>query len=163
MPKETNPTDLLVGEKIRLKRNLLGVSQSALAEELGITFQQVQKYEKGANRVGASRLEQIAKALKVTPSFFFQNSDMVGKSTQEESWLNDPDLKVMIAFLDTPEGRRLVSSFMRIEHPDLRHRVIELIVGMGDQSGSSLCQPKPDAEAAADPLLVGKRSNDRPD
>ena len=143
MSKETNPTDLLVGEKIRLKRNLLGVSQSALAEQLGITFQQVQKYEKGANRVGASRLEQIAKALKVSPSFFFQNSEMVGKSAQEESWLHDPDLKVMIAFLDTPEGKSLVSGFMRIEDGELRRRIIDLVIGIGNQKTAAEANKAP--------------------
>ena len=144
MAKEPNPTDILVGENIRLKRSLLGLSQSSLADELGITFQQVQKYEKGANRIGASRLEHIAKVLKVTPSFFFQNSSTIGKTAQEESWAYDPDLKRMIAFLDTPEGTKLVSNFMRITDPALRERIVELVVGIGNIKPVAL--PEPDTE-----------------
>ena len=146
MAKEPNPTDKLVGDNIRLKRVLLGLSQASVAEELGITSQQVQKYEKGANRIGASRLEQIAKILKVTPTFFFQDLKTVGKSEQEENWSYDPDLKRMISFLDSPEGTRLVSNFMRITDASMRTRILELIVGIADAQSASV-ESKSDEQA----------------
>lgn len=72
--KKPNPTDLHVGSRIRLRRNMLGISQERLGDSLGITFQQVQKYEKGTNRVGASRLQAIAEILQAPVSFFFEEA-----------------------------------------------------------------------------------------
>ena len=71
MIKMPNPIDMHVGSRVRMRRILIGMSQEKLGDALGLTFQQVQKYEKGTNRIGASRLQQIAKALDVVPSFFF--------------------------------------------------------------------------------------------
>ena len=72
--KKPNPIDVHVGSRVRLRRNMLGMSQEKLGEALGITFQQIQKYEKGANRVGASRLQAIATVMNVPVSFFFEDS-----------------------------------------------------------------------------------------
>ena len=69
--KKPNPIDIHVGSRVRLRRTMQGVSQEKLGEALGVTFQQVQKYEKGTNRIGASRMQQIAEVLKVPVSFFF--------------------------------------------------------------------------------------------
>ena len=151
MAKEGNPTDKLVGDNIRLKRVCLGLSQANVAEELGITAQQVQKYEKGKNRVGASRLEQIAKILKVTPTFFFQDLQTAGKSEQEQNWAYDPDLKRMISFLDGPEGKRLVANFMRITDPAMRSRILELLVGIADAQSPSVESRSDDGPAHPEP------------
>src|ERR1041384_6978474 len=72
--KKPNPTDIHVGSRIRMRRNMLGMSQEKLGESLGITFQQIQKYEKGTNRVGASRLQNISSILNVPVSFFFEDA-----------------------------------------------------------------------------------------
>src|ERR1041384_7946973 len=72
--KKPNPTDVHVGSRIRLRRNMLGMSQEKLGETLGITFQQIQKYEKGTNRVGASRLQAISEVLAVPVAFFFEDA-----------------------------------------------------------------------------------------
>ena len=72
--KKPNPIDIHVGSRIRLRRTMLGMSQEKLGESLGITFQQIQKYEKGTNRVGASRLQNIASILNVPVSFFFDDA-----------------------------------------------------------------------------------------
>src|ERR1700754_3361463 len=72
--KAPNPVDKYVGSRVRMRRVLLGMSQEKLGEALGLTFQQVQKYEKGTNRIGASRLQQISKTLRVPPSFFFEDA-----------------------------------------------------------------------------------------
>ncbi|RUY60953.1 XRE family transcriptional regulator, partial [Mesorhizobium sp. M7A.F.Ca.CA.001.13.1.1] len=72
--KKPNPIDIHVGSRIRLRRNMLGMSQEKLGENLGITFQQIQKYEKGTNRVGASRLQAIASILGVPVAFFFEDA-----------------------------------------------------------------------------------------
>lgn len=72
--KKPNPIDIHVGSRVRLRRNMLGMSQEKLGEHLGITFQQIQKYEKGTNRVGASRLQAIASVLKVPVAFFFEDA-----------------------------------------------------------------------------------------
>src|SRR5215212_2553305 len=72
-----NPTDVLVGARLRLRRNMLGLSQEKLGKLIGLTFQQVQKYERGANRIGASRLHQLSRVLDVPVSFFFDDTDPV--------------------------------------------------------------------------------------
>ena len=73
--KTPNPIDVFVGSRVRLRRLMVGMSQEALADRLGVTFQQVQKYEKGTNRISASRLQAIAEVFRVPPSFFFQDED----------------------------------------------------------------------------------------
>src|SRR6185437_5775644 len=86
--KKPNPTDIYVGSRIRLRRNMLGMSQESLGEQLGITFQQIQKYEKGTNRVGASRLQAISSILNVPVSFFFEdfpNQEGAGRGFAEDA------------------------------------------------------------------------------
>src|ERR1700756_2733344 len=73
-PRRPNPIDIHVGSRVRFRRMLLGMSQEKLGEKLGLTFQQVQKYEKGINRIGASRLQQISRTLDVPPAYFFEGA-----------------------------------------------------------------------------------------
>ena len=114
-----DPTDVLVGSRVRLQRISLGMSLNKLAEALGLTFQQVQKYEKGLNRIGASRLEQIARILGVPPSFFFESlPDDAGEGG---------DADAIFKFLATAEGVQLMRGFLRISNPSLRRSILTLV------------------------------------
>lgn len=107
--KEPKPVDRLVGSRIRFRRNELGVSQEALGDAIGITFQQVQKYEKGTNRIGSSRLCEIAKVLKVTPSYFFEGTDAAGGE-------DEGALRQSTAFLATKDGAIIAKLFPTMSH-----------------------------------------------
>lgn len=123
--KKPNPTDVHVGSRIRLRRNMLGMSQEKLGESLGITFQQIQKYEKGTNRVGASRLQAIGSILKVPVSFFFEgmasDDDAVGGFTEDAS------VMAGIGHASSAEGLQLNRAFFRISNPKTRRRLLDLI------------------------------------
>jgi transcriptional regulator with XRE-family HTH domain len=118
--------DTHVGQKIRARRVFLRMSQSELAEGLGITFQQIQKYEMGANRVGASRLQQISDALGVSPFYFFEGAPNVGKKTPAP---NEGELSesAIVSFLGTREGAALVRGFLAIKQRPIRRALIEFI------------------------------------
>ena len=118
--------DTHVGQKIRARRTLLGLSQTELADVAGITFQQVQKYEKGTNRVGASRLQQFSQALDVPPSYFFEGLPTVGKkiSLPQEGELSEGSI---VSFLGTREGAALVRAFMAVKQKPVRQNVITFI------------------------------------
>ena len=131
--KKPNPTDLHVGSRIRLRRNLLGMSQDKLGEQLGITFQQIQKYEKGTNRVGASRLQAIATILGVPVSFFFEAApgSEVGDRHSADMWSASA-----IEFCTSPEGLQLNRAFMRVRDGRVRRRIIELVKSLAsDEPG----------------------------
>jgi len=123
--KSPNPVDRHVGRRIRMRRMMLGMSQEKLGDALDLTFQQVQKYEKGTNRVAASRLQQIAQTLQVPISFFF---DGVSHPTEE---LGNEGATVSPAyvsdFLTTSNGLALVKAFMRIKEPKLRRCIVALV------------------------------------
>ncbi|WP_417811761.1 helix-turn-helix domain-containing protein [Thalassospira alkalitolerans] len=128
-----NPVDIHVGARIRLRRTLLGMSQEKLGEAIGLTFQQVQKYERGANRVGASRLYDLARVLEVPVSFFFDDmpDEISSKSVHERREMSEsPD-----PFDNDPMNRRetleLVRAYYRITDPTQRKRVFELVKSMG--------------------------------
>ena len=105
--RRPNPVDLHVGGRVRMRRKLLGVSQEQLADSLGLTFQQVQKYERGANRVSASKLYEIAKTLQVPVSFFFDGlADPMDGSDGDEVGLQAE--RIVQEFLTTPEGLELL-------------------------------------------------------
>ncbi len=124
--KKPNPTDVHVGSRIRLRRNLLGMSQEKLGENLGITFQQIQKYEKGTNRVGASRLQAIATILGVPVSFFFEDAPG-GEAAEPGAKAPDASTAPTIEFCASPEGLQLNRAFMRIRDVKIRRRIIELV------------------------------------
>lgn len=117
--KITNPTDKHVGAKVRARRLMLGLSQMKLADGLGLTFQQVQKYEKGSNRIGASRLQQIAQLLKVEPSWFFEGGPRAntmgaaGVLTPEQSATN-ATTKAFDDFLTTPYAIDLMQDYAKL-------------------------------------------------
>ena len=118
--------DTHVGQKIRGRRLFLQMSQTEVADRLGITFQQIQKYEKGMNRVGASRLQQISDALGVSPFYFFEGAPTVGKKkpAQKEGELSEG---AILSFLATREGATLVRGFLAIEQKTIRKNVIDFI------------------------------------
>lgn len=124
--KKPNPTDVHVGSRIRLRRNLLGMSQERLGEKLGITFQQIQKYEKGTNRVGASRLQAIATVLGVPVSFFFEDAADVDLGAPDRHPA-DMSTASAIDFCTSPEGLQLNRAFMRVRDAKVRRRIIELV------------------------------------
>src|ERR1019366_7108352 len=125
--KIPNPIDTHVGSRVRMRRLILSMSQEKLGDAIGLTFQQVQKYEKGTNRMGSSRLQQIANVLKVPVTFFFEGapgqSKLDGK-TQSPAFVFD--------FLATSDGLALTKAFMRIKNVKLRRsivRTVEVIAG----------------------------------
>jgi transcriptional regulator with XRE-family HTH domain len=134
--KQPNPIDIHVGSRVRLRRMMLGMSQEKLGENLGITFQQIQKYEKGTNRIGASRLQHIARVLAVPVAFFFEGAP--GLNAAEPHGANEPDApNYLVDFLATSDGIQLNKAFVRIKDAKLRRRVIDLVramAGLGDDS-----------------------------
>lgn len=123
--KAPNPTDKHVGSRVRMRRMMLNMSQEKLGEALGLTFQQVQKYEKGTNRIGASRLQQISAILQVPVSFFFEGAPSAGMPIQGMS--EAPSPTYISDFLATSDGLALTKSFMRIKDAKLRRRIVDLV------------------------------------
>jgi transcriptional regulator with XRE-family HTH domain len=127
--KAPNPTDKHVGARVRMRRMMLGMSQEKLGEHLGITFQQIQKYEKGTNRIGASRLQQIAHILQVPVSFFFEGAPGV-PGQQPDGLAEAPSPAYVSDFLATSDGLALTKAFMRIKDAKLRRRIVDLVEQM---------------------------------
>ena len=128
--KKPNPIDIHVGTRIRLRRNMLGMSQEKLGEHLGITFQQIQKYEKGTNRVGASRLQAISNILEVPVAFFFE--DAPGGSSSD-GLSEDGSATYVVDFLSSTEGLQLNRAFVRISDPSVRRKIIDLVRALSDE------------------------------
>jgi transcriptional regulator with XRE-family HTH domain len=134
--KTPNAIDTYVGMRVRRRRQLLGMSQERLAEQIGVTFQQVQKYEKGINRIGASRLQKIAEVLRTSPAFFFEQDDSQAPS------LAGLDLSVpadpVAEFLRSKEGLVLNRAFMKIEDRRIRETIISLVKAMAQTESSDI-------------------------
>jgi transcriptional regulator with XRE-family HTH domain len=127
--KRPNPTDIYVGSRVRMRRKMMGLSQEKLGDKLGITFQQIQKYEKGTNRVGASRLQAMATALEVPVSYFFPDSAGGGPA----AGMRDDGSAFMMDFMSTSEGLELSRAFVRIASAKLRRKVVELVRVLADE------------------------------
>jgi transcriptional regulator with XRE-family HTH domain len=119
-----NPIDKLVGARVRMRRHMLKMSQSTLGDALGLTFQQVQKYENGANRIGASRLHQLAHILQVPVPFFFED---VPKAPGQAGSLAAPSPSYISEFVASKDGLALVAAFVRIKDANLRRRIVQLV------------------------------------
>jgi len=128
--KRPNPTDIYVGSRIRMRRKILGLSQEKLGEKLGITFQQIQKYEKGTNRVGASRLQAMSGALDVPVSYFFPDAE-----TSQHGGMQEEGAAFMMDFMSTSEGLELSRAFTKIRNPKVRRKVLELVRAMAEDQG----------------------------
>ena len=125
--KAPNPTDKHVGSRVRMRRMMLGMSQGKLGDALGLTFQQVQKYEKGTNRIGASRLQQIAQILQVQVSFFFEGAPSAITIGRHEGLSEAPSPAYVSDFLATSDGLALTKAFMKIRDAKLRRRIVDLV------------------------------------
>ncbi len=125
--KAPNPIDRHVGSRVRMRRMMLGMSQEKLGNALGLTFQQVQKYEKGTNRIGASRLQQIAHILQVPVSFFFEGAPAVASAIRSEGMAEAPSPAYVSDFLATSDGLALTKAFTRISNSKLRRRIVDLV------------------------------------
>jgi len=124
--KAPNPIDKHVGSRVRMRRMMLSMSQEKLGDALGLTFQQVQKYEKGTNRIGASRLQQISHILQVPVAFFFEGAPTL--PGQHDGGMKDaPSPAYVSDFLATSEGLALTKAFMRIKESKLRRRIVDLV------------------------------------
>ncbi len=119
-----NPVDLHVGARVRMRRKFLGMSQEGLAETIDLTFQQVQKYERGSNRISASKLYEISKALKAPVAYFF---DGYGESESVEGFSESESEQFVHGFLMTTEGIELAEAFPRIRNAKWRRRILELV------------------------------------
>ena len=116
---------------------MLGMSQEKLGDALALTFQQVQKYEKGTNRIGASRLQQISNILQVPVAFFFEGVPHLGEGAAPSNVEGAPSPTYVSDFLATSDGLSLTKAFMRIPDPKLRRRIVDLVqqIAGGDAEG----------------------------
>ncbi|MEA2934689.1 MAG: hypothetical protein QOD74_1335 [Variibacter sp.] len=122
--KAPNPVDRHVGSRVRMRRMMLGMSQERLGDALSLTFQQVQKYEKGTNRIGASRLQQIADILQVSVSFFFEGAP---GQTSKGGFSEGSSPTYVSDFLATQDGLALSRAFVQIKNSKLRKRIVDLV------------------------------------
>jgi transcriptional regulator with XRE-family HTH domain len=126
MPRDgADPTDRHVGKRVRMRRMMLGMSQLTLGDALGLTFQQVQKYEKGKNRIGAGRLQHISQILQVPIAFFFEGAPHV--HGQHHAPTGAPSPQYVADFLATTDGLRLTKAFMAISDARLRRSIVSLV------------------------------------
>ena len=137
-PGVPNPVDIHVGSRVRLRRTLLGLSQEKLGDAVGLTFQQIQKYERGANRIGASRLFQLSRILDVPISFFFEDlpSGLTTAEGQVAQGLRERDHKTLEPDpLARRETLELVRAYYRIADPKVRKRLFELTKSLANAQG----------------------------
>ena len=132
--KVPNPVDKHVGSRVRMRRKMLAMSQTQLADALGLTFQQVQKYEKGTNRMGASRLQQMSDILQVPVEFFFEGAPNAsaphGSNGSALSMVEIDD------FVSNSDGLRLIGAFMRIDNAALRRKIVMLVQEIAGDDGN---------------------------
>jgi transcriptional regulator with XRE-family HTH domain len=130
-PNTPHPVDIHVGRRLRLKRTFLGLSQDSVGKKIGVTFQQIQKYERGINRMGASRLYDFAKALGVQVSYFFEGFGDYVNEDADVAGMAEPNAQ---AFendnMNNRETLEVMRAYYRIKNPALRKRVVELIKAM---------------------------------
>jgi transcriptional regulator with XRE-family HTH domain len=129
--KAPNPVDKYVGSRVRMRRIMLGMSQEKLGEALGLTFQQIQKYEKGTNRVGASRIQQISEILQVPVSFLFEGGPT--GTTAVDGFAEGTSPSYISDFLATSEGLALTRAFTRIADAKLRRSIVDLVEQIADR------------------------------
>lgn len=132
--------DIHVGSRVRLRRMMKGMSQDKLGEELGLTFQQVQKYEKGVNRIGASRLYDISRILEVPVQFFYddfgsENGELIGLAESNTPTYSD-QRSDFFASLATPEGMQLARAFSKISNTTVRRRIVDLIKALSEDDAN---------------------------
>lgn len=133
-PRSPNPVDTHVGARLRLRRQVLKMSQEKLGEALGVTFQQVQKYERGANRIGASRLWKISQVLEIPVAFFFEG-------LEDGLFMEDPDIyrdtELLVGFINSADGVSMAKAMVKIP-PLKRRKLLELARVMAGESTGEL-------------------------
>src|SRR5262245_16754522 len=135
--RRPNPIDVHVGSRVRFRRMLLGMSQEKLGEKLGLTFQQVQKYEKGINRIGASRLFDLAQVLGVTVQFFYEEAPAAEVHQLTPDGLGDrPDEHSIVEFLRSRDGLELNRAFVRISDVKARRAIVDLVRSLANDVSS---------------------------
>ena len=126
--RSPNPIDQYVGARIRMRRIMLGMSQERLGDAIGLTFQQIQKYEKGTNRIGASRLQQVGIVLNVPVEFFFEGAPLHnGTISSNDGFRESLAAGYVTEFMSTAEGIHLMQAFTKIKDSKIRKRILELI------------------------------------
>lgn len=133
--RRANPIDIHVGSRVRFRRMLLGMSQEKLGEKLGLTFQQVQKYEKGINRIGASRLFDLAQVLGVSVQFFYEEAPLPEARAIEPNGMSDgPDEHSIVEFLRSRDGLELNRAFVRIPDLKARRAIVDLVRSLANDA-----------------------------
>src|SRR5262245_19127916 len=132
--KSPNPIDKHVGGRVRMQRMVLGMSQEKLGDAIGLTFQQVQKYEKGANRISASRLQQIADVLGVPVTFFFDGAPGLPRASSRDTE-DAPAPELLTDFLGTSDGIALAKAFTRIRRAKVRRGIVRLVEELTMENG----------------------------
>ncbi len=133
--RRPNPIDIHVGSRVRFRRMLLGMSQEKLGEKLGLTFQQVQKYEKGINRIGASRLFDLAQVLGVSVQFFYEEAPAPeGHPFVQEGFAEKSDEHSIVEFLRSRDGLELNKAFVRISDVKARRAIVELVRSLANET-----------------------------
>jgi transcriptional regulator with XRE-family HTH domain len=132
--RKPNPIDVHVGGRIRLRRMMNGLSQERLGEQMGLTFQQIQKYEKGANRVGASRLFQLAQVLEVPVSYFFEDLETKNDGNLTPGFAESSTKDFVLEFLNSREGLELNRAFVNITDPEIRRRILDLVRSLSENT-----------------------------
>jgi transcriptional regulator with XRE-family HTH domain len=127
--KQANPIDAQVGNRLRLRRMMIGMSQERLGEMLGLTFQQVQKYEKGVNRIGAGRLFEVSRILGVPIQYFYES---VTEQLAAGAGFAEGETQPVLEFVSSGDGLQLSLAFMRIKDPKVRKRVLDLVKSLAE-------------------------------
>ncbi len=129
-PDGPHPIDIHVGARVKLRRMILGMSQETLGKSLGLTFQQIQKYEKGVNRIGASRIFELSKLLEVPIQYFYNDyGDTIGAA----GGMAEPDAgEAFMALVNSPEGVQLCRAFAEIKDPHVKKRVLDLVKSIAE-------------------------------
>jgi transcriptional regulator with XRE-family HTH domain len=132
--RKPNPVDIHVGSRVRYRRMIIGMSQEKLGEKMNLTFQQIQKYEKGTNRIGASRLFQLSKILEVPVGYFFEDAFAHSAPSSASHGLHEPEQEgFLLDFLNSREGLELNKAFAKIQDPKVRRRVIDLVRALSEE------------------------------
>jgi len=134
--RRANPIDQHVGNRVRMRRMFLGMSQEKLGEALGLTFQQVQKYEKGTNRIGASRLHEIARVLGVPVQYFYEDapSAHAGAIGEQPGFAERQSESYVVDFLSTRDGLELNKAFSRITDAKVRKAIVDLVRSLAPEA-----------------------------
>ena len=134
--RKPNPMDIHVGSRVRLRRMVIGMSQEKLGEKMGLTFQQIQKYEKGTNRIGASRLYQLSQIMDVPVQFFFEDAPLhvANRHAAVAGFHESKTEAFLLDFLNSRDGLELNRAFVKITDPKVRKRVVELVRALSEET-----------------------------